>query len=408
VGYFFVAISITVIIGLIIVGIYFFLKKRNLLKLKIKLLLIFISFLLIPTIPLIFVTTTLITRNVNMWTNARIENALQSALKISDDLSAKTQNEVKNIISTLHIIQQMHLFKNPVNILLWSISSGIIIIFIVIGIWVIYVVSKKIEHPIYQLVQGANRVAKGELGYQIQVKAESEIATLVDSFNKMSSDLVTQQKVIKETERLKVSQEMARRVSHEIKNTLTPIEISIDRLNDRLDDKKELDCLKIIKEEATNLKQLANEFSEFARLPELKLEQCDLNEVVKGTIESYSEHIIEANYSEENLQCFIDKYAIRRAITNLIKNGIEAGGKISINIKKKEDWAIIMISDTGKGISSDIQAQIFNPYFTTKSKGTGLGLAIVKKIILEHSGEIDINSEEGKGTTVVIKLPLNR
>ncbi|MDI6839884.1 MAG: ATP-binding protein [bacterium] len=411
--YFIVAVGLAVVITLL-----YLLLRRYTPKFRSKLILIFICFLLIPTIPLTFLTLNLLTRNIDVWSNKRIVSALEDSFTISEKLKEtqgeegldlKTRNKIQNIVGVLQIVKQLQLFKKSIKVILWLLFSVGVIMLVVAGVVIASRLSKGIERPIHNLVQGTQKITQGDFGYQIPVESKDEIGNLTDSFNKMSKDLETQREALKTTERLKAWQEIARRVSHEIKNPLTSIGISIDRLTPNLKEERDKECLTTIKEELENLRHLATEFSEFARMPEPNFVRCDLNEIVKSVVELYSgEQKIKVNYFKDIPDIFIDKNGIRRVLTNLIKNSIEAAGQISVSTSVDNEWAIVTVADTGSGISKDVLAKIFDPYVTTKYKGTGLGFTIAKKIIVDHQGEITINSEEGRGTIAVVKLPIKK
>ncbi|MFA5032736.1 MAG: ATP-binding protein [bacterium] len=406
--YIILGVGIAVLIALI----FAFILRKYTLKFREKLALLFIGFLLVPSIPLAFITINLLTNNIDMWSNKRIEKALEDSFTLSQsikrEMDSTATTRTQNITSVLQYIKQLQMLKKPIKTAIWILFLGGIFVLAITGTSIARTLSKKIERPIYNLVQGTNKITQGDFGHQIIGEGEDEIGTLIKSFNKMSKELSTQRETLKDIERLKAYQEIARRVSHEIKNPLTSIGISIDRLSQNIKEERDKECLSIIKEEIGNLKHLASEFAEFARLPELKFAPCNLNEVVKSVAELHSnEEKIKTDYYEKLPEILMDKNSIRQVLINLINNSIEAGGEIKISTSMDKEWAVVKVCDTGKGIPDNILPKIFEPYITTKSKGTGLGLPIAKKIILDHKGQIEISSEESKGTAAVIKLPLS-
>jgi len=231
----------------------------------------------------------------------------------------------------------------------------------------------------------------------------------------MADDLKTSQEKLVQAERLAAWQGVARRVSHEIKNTLTPIQLSLRRLSSQLypDDENITDnSLITIQEEVESLRRLAEEFTQFARMPQIKPQQADLNEIIRSLvtlIEAEPHGIsIKMNLDSNFPSLELDRDHIRRALQNLIKNSIEAskpGSTIFIETKKlteKERKGKIEIHDHGTGMESEALSKIFEPYYTTKQRGMGLGLSIVKRIIEDHDGKIEIKSTPGKGTQVTI------
>ncbi len=219
-------------------------------------------------------------------------------------------------------------------------------------------------------------------------------------------------------QRVNIWKEIATRIAHEIKNPLTPIKLSAERMLRKvrgLEDSelKEmlLESMNTVINEANELYNLVNEFNSFARLPEIKKERFYLRSMVDGLISMYGQshpNIIISSNIDETLEINADKQQIRRLFLNLINNSIQAignQGKIDIKAFIEEDWVKIIFSDNGSGIRKEDIDKIFMPYFSKKPDGTGLGLSIVKKIIEEHSGNIKIESVENEYTTFYIKIP---
>ena len=301
--------------------------------------------------------------------------------------------------------------------IIWGLSTAFIIILALIAVYTAKRLSRGISEPIKELVNGMQRVASGDLSKPVQVKAKDEIKFLVDSFNKMSHDLKVSQEKLVQAERLAAWQDVARKVSHEIKNALTPIQLSLRRLWNRLypDNQQVADpSLITIQDEVESLRRLAEEFTTFARLPQLNLKSENLNGIIRAliTLIEAETHgiILKLNLDETIPLLSLDRDQVRRALHNIIKNSIEAserGGSIYIQTEHVEEGnqkIRIEIRDQGKGIESEILAKIFEPYFTTKSRGMGLGLSIVKRIIEDHNGKILIESTPKKGTLVTIYL----
>ncbi len=219
--------------------------------------------------------------------------------------------------------------------------------------------------------------------------------------------------------------EVARRIAHEIKNPLTPIKLSAQRLQRRFRDYrgKDSDLLKIctntIIQHSDELKEMVNEFSNFARLPEISPAPHDLNEVIKAVSVLFKEAHpkIEVELAlEQRLQKFeFDHDQMKRVLINLFDNSVAAlmsgGGKQTNKIKVETHYneslqmAVIIMEDNGPGMAEEVKARVFEPYFSTKGEGTGLGLAIVKRIINDHDGFIRVQSSLGEGTQFIIEIP---
>jgi len=219
-------------------------------------------------------------------------------------------------------------------------------------------------------------------------------------------------------QRINIWREIATRIAHEIKNPLTPIKLSAERMLKKvkkLDDeemKKMLeDSMSTVINEANELYNLVNEFNSFARLPEINKEYFNISRLVNSVISIYQQSHPNINFHkniDKTLDICADMQQIKRMFLNLINNSIHAlddNGNIYIDIYKEDNWVKIIFSDDGAGIDKNDIEKIFMPYFSKKSDGTGLGLAIVKKIIEEHSGTVKIESEKNKYTTFNIRLP---
>ncbi len=249
---------------------------------------------------------------------------------------------------------------------------------------------------------------------------EDEIGTLVTEYNKMVKKVEENAVLLAQNERESAWREMARQVAHEIKNPLTPMKLNIQYLQQAVksghSNVSEL-ALKVSQsliEQIDNLSYIASEFSNFAKMPEAKPENFDLNELLDKAVELYlnEENVrVSLNGTQEKLIVHADKSQLLRVFTNLLENAVQAvpedrSGEVQVNLTKDEDHVLIAFADNGEGIPEDIVERIFQPYFTTKSSGTGLGLAMTKKIIEFWRGSIWFETKVGEGTTFVIRLPL--
>ncbi len=222
-------------------------------------------------------------------------------------------------------------------------------------------------------------------------------------------------------QRMVAWREVARRIAHEIKNPLTPIKLSAQRLKrrytDRFDGNEDifLECTDTIIQQADELKVLVNEFSHFARMPEANPKPDNLNEIIQDTLKVYPEAHPEIEFdiqlSEEIPVMNLDRGQISRAITNLVNNGIAAmdgGGRLTIKTHFNRILKIVKlsISDTGHGIPDKDKSRLFEPYFSTKRSGTGLGLTIVNTIVNDHNGYIRVRDNQPQGTIFEIEFPI--
>jgi nitrogen fixation/metabolism regulation signal transduction histidine kinase len=291
---------------------------------------------------------------------------------------------------------------------------------------------------IHRLVAAINLVASGDLGLRVPVTGNDEFADLARAFNDMISEMAQSRARIEYLQRIGAWQEMAQRLAHEIKNPLTPIQLAVQECHRKYDGddprfRALLDTtLEIVQEEVGTLRRLVGDFSNFARLPPAELQESTLHEFLKDTSDQLmlldeggeagiADHGVDVRLElpAEPLPAAIDRQMLRRVLINLVRNAVQAIrdaraarapgqvlGRVVVGARREGDGAAILVEDDGPGISADVRARIFDPYFTTKKDGTGLGLAIVKKIVVEHGGRIDVGrSETMGGASFVVHLP---
>ena len=283
---------------------------------------------------------------------------------------------------------------------------------------------------INNLITASEQIGKGNLEAKVpELKADKEMEILNRNFNAMIDRLKSQQEKLLISERHEAWESVARKLAHEIKNPLTPIQLSIDNLRSKYlsyiksPDKEKYEInLKTILNQIKQIENLVNEFSDFARMPKPLFRENDLINLFKTNINLLQK--IDTNIKInlklngiKNMKLVCDNEQISRVIFNLVKNSIESIQEkslktkvfekiINIEIKTISDYIIIEIIDNGLGFSSEETKKLIKPYYTTKQKGTGLGLSIVNKIISDHNGSINFNSQEN-GAKVQIILPLN-
>ena len=280
---------------------------------------------------------------------------------------------------------------------------------------------------INNLISASKEIGEGNLNTKVpNIIADKEIELLNKNFNSMINQLKVQQEKLLISERHEAWEHVARKLAHEIKNPLTPIQLSIDNLKSKyekyidISDKEKYDKnLNTILTQIKQIENLVNEFSDFARMPKPMFRINNLIDLINSNIELLREidHTIDINLifsKNDNLNLSCDNEQISRVIFNLIKNSIESiqekalkignfDKKISIEIKRINNYIAINIFDNGIGFSSKTTKELIKPYYTTKKKGSGLGLSIVNKIINDHNGTIEFNSNT-TGTNIIIKL----
>ena len=275
------------------------------------------------------------------------------------------------------------------------------------------------------LIGASDSISKGALDVKVpELETDEEFKDLNKNFNSMIQRLKEQQDKLLLNERYEAWESVARKLAHEIKNPLTPIQLSIDSLREKYKNKltdqgQEFEkYLQTINRQIKDIEKLVNEFSNFARMPRPILKKLNIADLIKKSLDFVkmtSKNSIKLNFENKNLFINGDEDQLNRVFINLIKNSEEAfddmnkknpnfKGNIIIEINQNNDYIICRLTDNGPGITDAKKAM--TPYFTTKKTGTGLGLPIVTKIINEHSGNFIIQRlKKGNGTLILISLP---
>ena len=299
------------------------------------------------------------------------------------------------------------------------ISLLILLISILIGL----LFADTLIKPITDLIKTSNKIKSGNLSVKVpQISTKDEMSLLIKTFNEMTQKLKSQRIELKKRERNAAWSDIARRIAHEIKNPLTPIQLSAEYLKSKSKSKEDKSYADTIIKKVSSIEDMVNEFSMFAKLPSPKFGTIKLNKLCSDLILFHKKSNKKIKFLSTNLNKVliikIDETQISMAISNLIQNSIESinenqsknkrfNGKINLSIYPKKGNVYIKIDDNGGGLPKNFpKNEILEPYITTKKKGSGLGLAIVLKIIQEHNGNFYINDKKN-GTTALIELPKN-
>ena len=295
---------------------------------------------------------------------------------------------------------------------------------ILLGAAMGYWTAERIADPVSRLTRATRRIARGDLDARVAASSADELGRLVQDFNRMAGDLKRQRTELERTQRLEAWAEMARQVAHDIKNPLTPIQLSAEharRVN--VDKGRPLspaldDCVTAILHQVTLLRQIASEFSNFASSPTARPEAVHLPALLQEVVASYRTGLagrvsIDVDAAPTLPAVFIDRTLFARALTNVIENALHAmpgGGTLAIrshqsSVTGQQSAVVVEVSDNGVGMDAEAVERIFEPYFSTKATGTGLGLTIAKRNIELTGGTIAVTSARGAGTTVRITLP---
>ena len=302
---------------------------------------------------------------------------------------------------------------------------GTLGVLLVVVLWAMMIARRTVA-PIHALERHTRRVAEGDLDARVDIDSGDEVAALGRAFNRMTAELSIQNERIVKAEKDAAWREMARQIAHDLKNPLTPIQLSLD-LYERA--RREGDpraqaiaerSLDMIRRQVEHLREIATGFYEFTGGTKPDPVDFDLSELVREVTDIYADHARESGVDVDRVTepalVHADRAKIRRAVANLIANGIEAspeGGTLAVRCAPSADGsrARLEVVDEGEGLTPEARARLFEPYFTTKSGGTGLGLAIARRVVDEAGGEVALDSRppiEGRGCRATLELPAPR
>ena len=309
-----------------------------------------------------------------------------------------------------------------------SIAYGVAAIGILISIAASMWIATRVSRPIEELARAAEEVAQGNWETRVRVHSRDEVGTLARSFNHMTTELTAQREKLIQSERVAAWRELARRLAHELKNPLFPLQLTVENLvrarglsEDEFDEVFR-EGTQTLSMEIANLKTIIGRFSDFSKMPRPQLEQVDTIDAIKRVAKLYFPGLgateIQANV-DSRIECSVDldggpllidadPELLHRALSNLVLNAMDAmpeGGRLTLSAKSLGDRIEIRVADTGQGLTQEECERLFTPYYTTKQHGTGLGLAIVQSVVADHDGTITVESRQGGGASFVLLFP---
>jgi nitrogen fixation/metabolism regulation signal transduction histidine kinase len=284
--------------------------------------------------------------------------------------------------------------------------------------------ARRTTRRLRELMRALSDLARGDLSARVDPgPARDEVAELGRAFNAMVREVREGRDRIVYLEKISGWQDVARRLAHEIKNPLTPIQLAFQQLEAgvRRDPSSPPGLVRlvaevgqVVREELGTLQRLVEEFSGFARLPEVRPEPADLG--------AFAEEVVRASPREPGgaelilasaagaVPVALDRSLMRRVVANLLSNAEQAArparARVHLSVAREGDWALLAVGDEGPGIPEDVRMRVFDPYFTTRAEGSGLGLSIAKKIVLQHGGRIEAGERPGGGALFTVRLPI--
>ncbi|MBZ5701933.1 MAG: HAMP domain-containing protein [Acidobacteriia bacterium] len=305
-----------------------------------------------------------------------------------------------------------------------SIAAGVGAGALLIGLLLTWWVSARITRPVVELAEGARAVAAGHWDTRMETGAGGEIGQLAAAFNDMTGTLAAQRERLVQAERVAAWRELARRLAHELRNPLFPLQITLENLQRARTLPPEQfheifqESTATLKAELSNLNVIVGRFSDFSKMPAPQLRRVNVNDAVRNAV-----RLFEAQFSavgkpaitpdlrlDEALpEIDADPDLLHRALQNLVLNALDAmpaGGTLTLRTSARDGGVLLEVSDSGQGLTPEECSRLFTPYYTSKQHGTGLGLAIVQSVVSDHGGTISVASDPGSGTTFRIELPL--
>lgn len=324
--------------------------------------------------------------------------------------------------------RQMVEAQRHIRAIAYGVAATGILLAIGFSIWI----AGRVSRPIEELARAAEEVANGNWEARVDVRSKDEVGTLARSFNHMTGELTAQRERLIQSERVAAWRELARRLAHELKNPLFPLQLTVENLiHARGLPEGEFDevfreSTRTLGMEIANLKTIIGRFSDFSKMPKPQLERMNAADAItrvallyfpwKGTA---AEDCDVTSAGQQKINCCIvldpdplpidaDPELLHRALSNLVLNAMDAmpdGGKLTLSARSLGDRVEMRVADTGAGLTPEECERLFTPYYTTKEHGTGLGLAIVQSVVADHDGTISVESQPGGGAAFVLVFP---
>jgi two-component system nitrogen regulation sensor histidine kinase NtrY len=318
-----------------------------------------------------------------------------------------------------HSRREMAQFLSDIRTVAFTVGSAGILAAILVSIWM----AARFTRPVEQLAEAARNVAAGDWETRVEVPNTEELRELAEAFNSMTHEIITQRERLLQSERVAAWRELARRLAHELKNPLFPLQITVENLL-RSRTLPDAEFEEVFRESTTtllaeiaNLKTIIGRFSDFSKMPQPQLQRVQLNDLLKQVLKLHEPQFSASGRPAINTRLEFDDALpeidadpdlLHRVCSNLVLNAMDAmpqGGNITVRTRQQPESVQVEIADTGTGLTPEECSRIFTPYYTSKQHGTGLGLAIVQSVVSDHRGSITVDSAPGRGATIRIELP---
>jgi two-component system, NtrC family, nitrogen regulation sensor histidine kinase NtrY len=308
--------------------------------------------------------------------------------------------------------------EGHIRAIAYGVASGGIVLAVLFSLWI----AARVSRPIEELARAAEDVASGNWDARVPERGRDEVSVLARSFNHMTEQLVSQREQLVQSERVAAWRELARRLAHELKNPLFPLQLTVENLvrarNLSAEEFDEVfrESTQTLGMEIANLKAIIGRFSDFSKMPKPELERIDARDAIDRVRALYESAgtgdgapiRYQLQIADAPMPLMVDPELLHRALSNLVLNAMDAmpkGGTLTLAAAPAGDKIEIRVSDSGQGLTPEECQRLFTPYYTTKQHGTGLGLAIVQSVVADHGGMIAVESGAGQGATFIITLP---
>ena len=358
------------------------------------------------------------------WRDTQVDQPLpHGTLHLTFSVSSTLQDELGELSEALKTARKVAEIRTALPDSYRNAFLAVVGIAGVLAVILGWAASRSVTRKIGTLVETARKVSTGHVEARATIKGKDEMAELGDAFNTMLDDLDETRKHVEYLQRMGVWQDVARRLAHEIKNPLTPIQLAVQQCvssykgDDARFKKLLTDTGEIVEEEIEGLRRLVDTFRTLGALPKVEKAPIALAELIEELqLDPQMAARLTLKPPLVPVTVRADKLLLKRVLANLVENGIHAGieagtaGDVQIawTADERGDAVVITVDDHGKGVAAESREKIFEPYVTTKATGTGLGLAISRKIAIEHGGELAVAPDRAPtgGARFVVSLPL--
>ena len=351
----------------------------------------------------------------------KLQNIQNTYLSVGRFIDPQIIAQVQSVKDESMVYKKLYEQKNKIQTNFYMVFILISLLILLISILIGMLFADALIKPITNLIKTSNQIKSGNLSVKVpQISTKDEMSLLIKTFNEMTRKLKSQRIELKKRERNAAWSDIARRIAHEIKNPLTPIQLSAEYLRSKSKNKEDKSYADTIINKVSTIENMVDEFSKFAKLPKPKFDSINLNKLCSDLMLFHKKSNKNINFISPNTKngffMNVDELQMSMAISNIIQNSVESIneykiknrkliGKIKLSIYFKKNYVYIKIEDNGGGLPKNFpKNKILEPYITTKKNGTGLGLAIVLRIIEEHSGNFFIKDNK-VGTSTLIELP---